>query len=156
MTGKTEEVEVRGLQWLESGHYRKNPPKYGYNPHDWNPLMTVTQHQRLLEAERQRRWDGNEISSRDHAEELEEAKQGKRVLAHEVAQLKGQSIDDQNHMLGIIDERNALRAQVANKVVLPEQVTPSKPLNHPLLAEAWAQGVDDTYAAVARLNGAKP
>ena len=45
-----EEVEVRGLQWLDTGHYRKKPPQFGYNPHDWNPLMTVAQHQRILAA----------------------------------------------------------------------------------------------------------
>lgn len=43
-----EAVEVRGLQWLDTGHYRKKPPQFGYNPHDWNPLMTVAQHQRIL------------------------------------------------------------------------------------------------------------
>lgn len=45
-----EGVEVRGLQWLDTGHYRKKPPQFGYNPHDWNPLMTVAQHQRILSA----------------------------------------------------------------------------------------------------------
>lgn len=45
-----EAVEVRGLQWLDTGHYRKKPPQFGYNPHDWNPLMTVAQHQRILAA----------------------------------------------------------------------------------------------------------
>ena len=50
-----EVVEVRGLQWLDSGHYRKKPPQFGYNPHDWNPLMTVAQHQRILEGVRQQR-----------------------------------------------------------------------------------------------------
>ena len=45
-----EEVEVRGLQWLDTGHYRKNPPQFGYNPHDWNPLMTVAQHERIVAA----------------------------------------------------------------------------------------------------------
>lgn len=45
-----EKVEVRGLQWLDTGHYRKKPPKYGYNPHDWNELMTVAQHQRIMAA----------------------------------------------------------------------------------------------------------
>lgn len=45
-----EEVEVRGLQWLDTGHYRKKPPQFGYNPHDWNPLMTVAQHKRILAA----------------------------------------------------------------------------------------------------------
>ena len=45
-----EVVEVRGLQWLDSGHYRKKPPQFGYNPHDWNPLMTVAQHQRIMAA----------------------------------------------------------------------------------------------------------
>jgi len=45
---QSEEVEVRGLQWLDTGHYRKKPPQFGYNPHDWNPLMTVAQHQRIL------------------------------------------------------------------------------------------------------------
>lgn len=45
-----EAVEVRGLQWLDTGHYRKKPPRFGYNPHDWNPLMTVAQHQRILAA----------------------------------------------------------------------------------------------------------
>ena len=48
--GMGEEVEVRGLQWLDTGHYRKKPPQFGYNPHDWNPLMTVAQHQRILAA----------------------------------------------------------------------------------------------------------
>ena len=43
-----EKVEVRGLQWLDTGHYRKKPPKYGYNPHDWNELMTVAQHNRIM------------------------------------------------------------------------------------------------------------
>lgn len=45
-----EEVEVRGLQWLNTGHYRKKPPQFGYNPHDWNQLMTVAQHERILAA----------------------------------------------------------------------------------------------------------
>ncbi|TRO24874.1 hypothetical protein EQ826_15560 [Ectopseudomonas mendocina] len=45
-----EGVEVRGLQWLDTGHYRKNPPQFGYNPHDWNPLMTVAQHERIVAA----------------------------------------------------------------------------------------------------------
>lgn len=45
-----EEVEVRGLQWLDTGHYRKKPPQFGYNPHDWNPLMTVAQHERIVAA----------------------------------------------------------------------------------------------------------
>ena len=45
-----EVVEVRGLQWLDTGHYRKKPPQFGYNPHDWNPLMTVAQHERILAA----------------------------------------------------------------------------------------------------------
>lgn len=45
-----EGVEVRGLQWLDTGHYRKNPPQFGYNPHDWNPLMTVAQHKRIVAA----------------------------------------------------------------------------------------------------------
>jgi len=45
-----EEVEVRGLQWLDTGHYRKKPPQFGYNPHDWNQLMTVAQHQRIVAA----------------------------------------------------------------------------------------------------------
>lgn len=45
-----EAVEVRGLQWLDTGHYRKKPPQFGYNPHDWNPLTTVAQHQRILAA----------------------------------------------------------------------------------------------------------
>ncbi|MDV5862042.1 hypothetical protein QM298_14255 [Pseudomonas mendocina] len=45
-----EQVEVRGLQWLDTGHYRKKPPQFGYNPHDWNPLMTVAQHQRIVAA----------------------------------------------------------------------------------------------------------
>ena len=45
-----EEVEVRGLQWLDTGHYRKKPPQFSYNPHDWNPLMTVAQHQRITAA----------------------------------------------------------------------------------------------------------
>lgn len=48
--GMVEEVEVRGLQWLDTGHYRKKPPQFGYNPHDWNPLMTVAQHQRITAA----------------------------------------------------------------------------------------------------------
>lgn len=48
-----EEVEVRGLQWLDTGHYRKKPPQFGYNPHDWNPLMTVAQHRRILAQHRQ-------------------------------------------------------------------------------------------------------
>ena len=43
-----EEVEVRGLQWLDTGHYRKKPPQFGYNPHDWNPLMTVAQCRRIV------------------------------------------------------------------------------------------------------------
>ena len=41
---------MRGLQWLDTGHYRKKPPQFGYNPHDWNPLMTVAQHQRITAA----------------------------------------------------------------------------------------------------------
>ena len=45
-----EVVEVRGLQWLDTGHYRKKPPQFGYNPHDWNQLMTVAQHQRIVAA----------------------------------------------------------------------------------------------------------
>lgn len=45
---EVEEVEVRGLQWLDTGHYRKKPPQFGYNPHDWNPLMTVAQHKRIV------------------------------------------------------------------------------------------------------------
>ena len=45
-----EVVEVRGLQWLDTGHYRKKPPQFGYNPHDWNPLMTVAQHERIVAA----------------------------------------------------------------------------------------------------------
>jgi len=68
--GEVEEVEVRGLQWLDTGHYRKKPPQFGYNPHDWNPLMTVAQHKRLMAAEIQKRFDGNEQSSREHREEL--------------------------------------------------------------------------------------
>ncbi|UZZ12401.1 Lar family restriction alleviation protein [Ectopseudomonas mendocina] len=68
--GEVEEVDVRGLQWLDTGHYRKKPPQFGYNPHDWNPLMTVAQHKRLMAAEIQKRFDGNEQSSRDHREEL--------------------------------------------------------------------------------------
>lgn len=47
---EVEEVEVRGLQWLATGHYRKKPPQFGYNPHDWNPLMTVAQHNRIVAA----------------------------------------------------------------------------------------------------------
>lgn len=46
--GEVEEVEVRGLQWLDTGHYRKKPPQFGYNPHDWNPLMSVDQHKRIV------------------------------------------------------------------------------------------------------------
>ena len=49
-TQQGEAVEVRGLQWLDTGHYRKKPPQFGYNPHDWNPLMTVAQHQRITAA----------------------------------------------------------------------------------------------------------
>ncbi len=49
-----EEVEVRGLQWLDTGHYRKKPPQFGYNPHDWNELCLVADAQRLL-AERDAR-----------------------------------------------------------------------------------------------------
>lgn len=48
--GMGEAVEVRGLQWLDTGHYRKKPPQFGYNSHDWNPLMTVAQHQRITAA----------------------------------------------------------------------------------------------------------
>ena len=49
-TQQGEAVEVRGLQWLDTGHYRKKPPQFGYNPHDWNPLMTVAQHERIVAA----------------------------------------------------------------------------------------------------------
>jgi hypothetical protein len=45
-----EAVEVRGLQWFDTEHYRKHPPKFGYNPHNWNPLMTVAQHERIVVA----------------------------------------------------------------------------------------------------------
>lgn len=42
------ELEVRGLQWLDTGHYRKKPPQYGYNPHDWNELCLVSDAQRQI------------------------------------------------------------------------------------------------------------
>ncbi len=43
-----EGLEVVGLQWLDSGHYRKKPPKYGFNPHDWNELCRLSDHQRAI------------------------------------------------------------------------------------------------------------
>jgi hypothetical protein len=46
--------EPYGMQWMKDG---------AYVLHD--------QHQRLIEAERQRRWDGNEISSREQREEVQ-------------------------------------------------------------------------------------
>lgn len=42
------ELEVRGLQWLDTGHYRKKPPQFGYNPHDWNELCLVADAQRQI------------------------------------------------------------------------------------------------------------
>lgn len=51
LAGEREAVEVRGLQWMDTGHYRKQPPKFDYNPHEWNPLMLVSQHERILAAQ---------------------------------------------------------------------------------------------------------
>lgn len=79
-----EEVEVRGLQWLDTGHYRKKPPQFGYNPHDWNPLMTVAQHIRILAA--------RDALHREQAGKLAEA----------LRQVRGYT--DSPHVVGIIDE----------------------------------------------------
>ena len=42
-------LEVRGLQWLDTGHYRKKPPQFGYSPHDWNELCLVSDAQRQID-----------------------------------------------------------------------------------------------------------
>jgi hypothetical protein len=115
------------------------------------PLMTVTQHQRLLG----------------------EAKQGQRVLAMEVEQLKAE-VDRLEKLAAAIsddcntvaNERNELRAQLAQKVVLPERMNVPMPIwkdarqpyGTPLngveigRAEHFNLALDE----VERLNGAKP
>jgi chromosome segregation ATPase len=162
-----EEVEVVGVAILGGLFYGGSGPELGDIDLELNPdvleriqaelvnssddvmisLMTVTQHQRIVEGlqvtnylQEVRLQDAFEVIDQLKAE-VARLKQEKSDLKHsltksqqetyqaevlmveigeerdrlkaEVERLKGQSIDDQKHMLGIIEERNALRAQLA-------------------------------------------
>lgn len=63
--GEVEEVEVVG--WLGGNGYHQIEKEATGAPF---ALMTVAQHKRLMAAEIQKRFDGNEQSSREHREEL--------------------------------------------------------------------------------------
>ena len=52
------------------------------------PLMTVAQHERLMAAEIQKRFDGNEVSSREHREELADKDARIAELRDEITQLQ--------------------------------------------------------------------
>ena len=43
-------LEVVGIQWLDTGHYRKKPPKYGFNPYDWNELCRLSDAEAIIDG----------------------------------------------------------------------------------------------------------
>jgi predicted nuclease with TOPRIM domain len=112
--------------------------------------MTVTQHQRLIE----------------------EARQGQRVLAHEVEQLKDEVCRLQDDLDEMTADRNGcahqleqlkndtwkyeqeLQAQLANKVVLPERKKITKLMMGFEVREAEVHNA--CLDEFQRLNGAKP
>lgn len=70
--GEVEEVEVDVVAWRYR-HSEQEKWQAGVERKSlWEtePLMTVAQHKRLMAAEIQKRFDGNEQSSREHREEL--------------------------------------------------------------------------------------
>ncbi|WP_395504771.1 hypothetical protein [Ectopseudomonas hydrolytica] len=71
--GEVEEVEVVGYRFfhVDHGYIFRRTHIYEGNPSlEAHSLMTVAQHKRLMAAEIQKRFDGNEQSSREHREEL--------------------------------------------------------------------------------------
>ena len=136
MNDKTEgeAPEVVAYQWLDTAHYRKKLP-FECVSQQWHPLMTVTQHQRIVEGlnavigrKNRRIHDfANEVITLQS--ELEEAEQDCRNYLHEVEQLK---------------------AQLAKKVVLPECLSYSEG------TRGYVNGWNACLDEVQRLNGAKP
>lgn len=102
------ELEVRGLQWLDTGHYRKKPPQFGYNPHDWNELCLVADAQRQI-AEHKRL-----LAERDDAIKEWSALAIQRGEERDILQKKLDRFYSQSHGIPALSEIEKLRARVAD------------------------------------------